>query len=174
MCVQQDHGCPIQILATDRHPSVSKIMRETYPHIKHEYDLWHIVKGIKKKLLASKIVELTPWVWSVANQLWYCAATCDGNAENLKEKWISLLHHVTDMHEWACGESIMQCEHPPYPEEEASKRPWLDNESKAFCTLQKVVLNKRLLNDLEKVLISDTNNIHVMAVFSKLKISSIH
>ena len=75
------------------------------------------ILGVKKKLLASKDQELTPWVRAVANHLWYCAATCEKKPQKLKEKWISLLHHITDEHEWVTGEHMHQCEHPAYTEE---------------------------------------------------------
>ena len=152
----QDHGCTVGTLATDRHPGVNKMLREKYPDVTHEYDLWHIVKGIKKKLLASKVPELVPWVRSISNQLWYCAATCEGNASILKEKWLGVLHHTRNQHEWLGGDHITCCEHPPYTQEEAEKRPWLHPTSKAFQVLQKVVMDRRLLQDLEKVELNRT------------------
>ena len=127
------------------------MMRESYPHIKHEYDLWQIAKGLKKKLIASKNQELTPWVRSIRNHLWYAAATCDSNAKRQKEKWMSILHHITDEHQWVSGEYITQCEHDPYTPEEACCRPWLQKESKGFQILRNAVLDKKLLKDLEKV-----------------------
>ena len=39
--------------------------------------------------------DLLPWIRSVSNHMWLCSATCDGNAEGLKEKWKSVLFHVT-------------------------------------------------------------------------------
>ena len=56
-----DHGVAIATLATDRHPSVRKTMEDDYNTIRHEYDLWHIVKSVKKRLLAAKKADLTPW-----------------------------------------------------------------------------------------------------------------
>ena len=141
----------MDILATDRHPTIQKLMREKYPGIQHEYDLWHIVKGVKKRLVTSKVPELTPWVRSVGNHLWYCASTCNRNPKLLKEKWASILHHITDEHEWVTGELLHKCEHPPYSKDDPYTRPWLERESKAFEVLKKVVMEKKLLQDLEKV-----------------------
>ncbi|KAG1667386.1 hypothetical protein GQR58_018489 [Nymphon striatum] len=56
--------------STDRHLGISKYMRNSHPAIKHEFDLWHIVKGLKKKLSKSKEKHLQPWVNSIANHLW--------------------------------------------------------------------------------------------------------
>lgn len=153
LCIKEldQYNCNIKTIATDRHPSVQKIMRGSYPHITHEYDLWHIVKGVKKKLLVNKDKDLAQWVRAISNHLWYCAASCEGNQDILKEKWIGLLHHITDEHEWVSGDSVNKCDHAPYSEEERRKRPWLSSESNAFEVLKKVVLDKRLLKDLEKV-----------------------
>ncbi|KAK5908027.1 hypothetical protein CgunFtcFv8_016121 [Champsocephalus gunnari] len=51
---------------------------------------------------------------------------------------------------------MLKCEHEPYSEEDGSSRPWLERSSKAFGTLQKVVMDKRLLKKLDKV----TEGIH--------------
>ena len=106
---------------------------------------------MKKKLLANKDRDLVQWVRAIANHLWYCAASCDGRYTKLKEKWIGLLHHITDEHEWVFGESVNSCDHAPYTEEDRRNRSWLSRDSPAFEVLQKAVLDKRLLKDLEKV-----------------------
>lgn len=31
---------------------------------------------------------------SIRNHLWWSAQTCEGDAEVLKEKWVSAVHHV--------------------------------------------------------------------------------
>ncbi len=151
LAILADHGVIISQLATDRHPSVQKIMRESYPEIKHEYDLWHIVKGIKKKLSASKDSDLVPWINAVANHMWHSAANCNKDASLLKEKWISLLHHITNNHSWLSGDNFHACDHPPYTPLETKSRPWLEKTSKAFAILQGAVLKKQLLTSLEKV-----------------------
>ncbi|KAG1953492.1 hypothetical protein F2P79_009997 [Pimephales promelas] len=93
-----DHGVSVSVLATDCHPSVQKVLREKHQEIKHEYDLWHIVKNVKKK--------------------------------------------------------ILRCKNPDLNEE--SRRLWLSPDSTAFNSLQKVVLNKKLLQNLDRV----TEGIH--------------
>jgi hypothetical protein len=147
----EDHGCKVKTLATDRHPSINKMMRETYSHIEHEFDLWHIVKGMKKKLLSNKNPELLPWVRTISNHLWYSAAFCNGDAVKLKESWLGMLHHITNEHQWISGETVVKCDHAPYSAEEAAKRPWLSQDSKALQLLRAIALDKRLLKDLERV-----------------------
>ena len=78
----------VKVVATDRHISVNKEMKTNRKHIIHQYDIWHFAKNIRKKLLEKaklkKHQDLQPWVQSISNHLWWCAATCNGNAKLLK------------------------------------------------------------------------------------------
>ena len=40
-----DVGLQVEVVATDRSRSVRKKMREEYPEIDHQFDIWHTVKG---------------------------------------------------------------------------------------------------------------------------------
>ena len=39
-------------LITDQHQGITKLMREQFQQVDHFYDGWHVVKGIRKKLMA--------------------------------------------------------------------------------------------------------------------------
>lgn len=147
------HGNNVSILTTDRHGGVRKLMNQQYDYIVHEYDLWHIIKGVKKKICKTGIKQLIQWLPAITNHLWYCAATCRGNASLLKVMWRSLLYHITNRHEWglAMGDDFVRCAHDPYSEEEEMSRPWLTENSTAFEKLQSIVTSKNLLTDLAKV-----------------------
>lgn len=41
-----DSGVSVDVVTTDRHPSIRKITREFYPNLRHEFDPWHVAKGI--------------------------------------------------------------------------------------------------------------------------------
>ena len=39
-------GVEFTTLVTDRHSSIAKYMREHQPHVKHNFDQWHLRKGM--------------------------------------------------------------------------------------------------------------------------------
>jgi len=40
-----DNGLQVDTLITDRHKQINKWLHETYPSVKHHYDVWHVAKG---------------------------------------------------------------------------------------------------------------------------------
>lgn len=83
-------GINIAILTTDRHVTIRKTMRVEYPEIAHQFDVWYLVKGIIKKLTAVGKIKgneaLLDWIQSLNNHFWWCAESCDGDVEVLREK----------------------------------------------------------------------------------------
>ena len=75
-------------------------MKNKHPHIDHQYDVWHLSKSVTKKLTKKANIkgndDLTHWIKSISNHLWWCSASCNKNAEELVEKWKSILnqHHA--------------------------------------------------------------------------------
>lgn len=49
----EDAGLHVQTLVTDRHGMVKKFMRTEHHDKKHYFDVWHMAKGILKKLEAN-------------------------------------------------------------------------------------------------------------------------
>ncbi|KAJ4944111.1 hypothetical protein JOQ06_012656 [Pogonophryne albipinna] len=43
-------GLAVGTMVTDRHRQIAKWLRETYPHIEHLYDIWHVAKGLCQHL----------------------------------------------------------------------------------------------------------------------------
>lgn len=41
----EDNCLTVGEIVTDRHVSITKMMRVDYPWIKHVYDIWHVAKG---------------------------------------------------------------------------------------------------------------------------------
>ena len=61
---------------------------------------------INKKAKKKGCEELLPWIQSVSNHLWWSAATCDESADILREKWLSLLYHITGKHRCKTSEDF--------------------------------------------------------------------
>ncbi|KAL9958117.1 hypothetical protein ACROYT_G035088 [Oculina patagonica] len=149
----ESQGIEVCVISTDRHSQISKEMRVNHPDKDHQYDPWHLAKSISKKLgsAANKrgCGELKPWIPSIINHLWWSATTCEGNPELLKEKWCSVIHHVTNRHEWPGNQHYHKCAHEPYTPEAFHRKKWLTPGSAAHNALVEVVKDKRLLKDME-------------------------
>jgi hypothetical protein len=83
-------GLKIHTLATDRHTGVQSLMKQNYPEINHQFDVWHFAKNITKKLRRKsqkkEATELIPWIRCINNHLYYSSQTCCGDPQLLKEK----------------------------------------------------------------------------------------
>ncbi|XP_030208801.1 bis(5'-adenosyl)-triphosphatase enpp4 isoform X2 [Gadus morhua] len=145
-------GVRVDVITTDRSPSIRKLMRETYSDIQHQFDPWHVAKGLKKKLTAAannkKNIDLQPWLKAITNHLWWSCQSCGGDAEELKRRWKSVLHHICGIHRWEEDGQEKTCYHRDLTEEQQRRKKWLQTDSAAFQTLSDHVLNKNLLKDL--------------------------
>ncbi|XP_073669439.1 uncharacterized protein [Paramisgurnus dabryanus] len=159
-------GIDIDVMTTDRSPSIRKIMRVDYPQIHHEFDIWHVVKGFFKKLLSvskkKENVDLQPWIKSICNHLWYACASCNGDPEVLTAKWKSLLHHICGEHTWEENGRQQTCAHDDLTHDQQRRKRWLRKESTAFRTLSTLVLHPNLLKDMRQMaLFKHTGNLEV-------------
>ena len=142
---------PTQI-TTDRHSQIRKYMREEEPEIEHQFDIWHFAKNIKQRLIAAskktscKIIE--KWIRSIGNHLWWACATCEGDSELLREKWISVLFHIQNKHKWTGCKKFIKCQHPRLTKKQIKAKEWISPKSEAFEALQKIVLDAKVLKDL--------------------------
>ena len=143
----------IQQVATDRSPMIKTLMRREFSSISHQFDVWHFVKSVVKKLTkATKKKEmaiLRKWIPSIANHLWWSASSCNGDSTQLRERWLSLLDHITNQHSWTGATKILKCAHGPLPPGQETQ--WLARGSPQHETLRKIVSKKDLLIDLEKL-----------------------
>ena len=150
----EGHGLPISSLTTDRHKQVRRSMRKEKGKINHQLDVWHVAKNIKKKLVKlckqKRFEELKPWIKAIINHFWWSCATCNGNAKELTGKWLSILYHITDRHRWEDCDIFKKCQHKKLTKKERASKPFLKTRSAAFTTLERVVKEKSLTNDLTK------------------------
>ncbi|KAL0994912.1 hypothetical protein UPYG_G00129200 [Umbra pygmaea] len=131
-------------------------MREDFHNVQHEFDIWHTAKGFRKKMHKKAKKKgneiLLAWTRSVVNHLWFVCATSQGDFEVLKCQWKSILKHVRNEHEWTDDDGEHhRCDHAPLTAQERRLRMWLKEDSLAFQDLSSLVLDKRLLRDMEKM-----------------------
>ena len=149
----------VQILsiATDRHRGVGALMKQEYPFIEHQFDVWHLAKSVVKKLTQKgkqkHCEQLLPWIQSISNHLWWSAQTCNGDAQLLTDKWVSIVHHISNVHEWVGneGSQFTKCVHPTLTTEEQRSKKWMRPGSVVHRTLTNVVKDKTLLKDIKKL-----------------------
>jgi hypothetical protein len=143
----------IEQITTDRHKQIRKYIKEEQPDISHQFDIWHFCKNIKTKLVAaskkSSCTIIQKWIKSICNHLWWSCATCDGDEELLREKWISVLFHIQNKHKWSGSNKFWKCEHPRLTKKKTKTKEWIKPDSGPFKMLQSIVLNKTLLGDLK-------------------------
>ena len=64
---------------------------------------------------------------------------------SMQDKWIGLLHHVCNDHDWPGG----SCDHGELPEDHSV--PWFDRRVKDFEALQKIILDPALLESFKSI-----------------------
>uniref|UniRef100_A0A8P4G5H1 THAP-type domain-containing protein n=1 Tax=Dicentrarchus labrax TaxID=13489 RepID=A0A8P4G5H1_DICLA len=149
LALLEERGVTIDSIVTDRHPQIQKFLREA--DVTHYYDVWHMEKGLSKKL--SKISQnkecekLKKWLQSIKNHIYWTAASSTSVPERTA-KWMSILNHVRDIHNHE-DPVFPQCLHPTCTSRDKSK--WLTTGTPAFCRLEKVLSNKRVLKDVGKL-----------------------
>ena len=85
-----EKGRKIMVVATDRHVGIRADMKRNFTEVDHQFDVWHLSKSITKKLTEKakkkECADLSLWIRSISNHLWWCAKTCGGDKEMLREK----------------------------------------------------------------------------------------
>ncbi|XP_056013554.1 uncharacterized protein LOC125667203 isoform X2 [Ostrea edulis] len=140
-------------VVTDAHLGIGSVMKKDYPNIHHSHDIWHVAKNLGKKIL--KVAQkkgnniLLDWCKDIINHFWFSCRRAE-SYEEFMGIWRSVLHHITDTHEWILSHGgVNHCLHGELGEEERTK-PWLSPTKHAHVLkdLAAVVLNKRLLNNV--------------------------
>ncbi|XP_041457112.1 uncharacterized protein LOC121430959 isoform X2 [Lytechinus variegatus] len=140
----------IKTIVTDRHLQIAKFLRENYPHIDHRYDVWHIAKGLKKKLKALGRVKdcelVQAWLRTLINHVYWTALSSPGGDKDvMKSKYKRSMNHIRNIHTDQDPEQA--CEHgDDYP-----AREWMKSGTKVYEKLREIMLNTRILNDIGKM-----------------------
>ena len=98
------------------------------------------------KKSSCKIIER--WIKSIGNHFCWVCATCEGDPELLREKWISVLFRIQNKHERTGSNRFTKCVHPPLTKKQVKAKKWISPNSVAFEALQKIILSKNILTDL--------------------------
>ncbi|CAH3143473.1 unnamed protein product, partial [Porites lobata] len=142
-------------IITDRHKQNTAWIRTNLPDSRHYFDIWHVSKGLCKKIdkLAKKkeCEDVGEWRQSVSNHMYWCAATTpDGNGRTMQEKWKILPLHIQNIHVNQSSELYKECGHGEL-EGEARDRLWLQPGSTAAVKLEELVTKPQLLKDISQL-----------------------
>ncbi|XP_077065676.1 uncharacterized protein LOC143718542 [Siphateles boraxobius] len=138
-------------IVTDRHSQIQKFLRIERNDIEHFYDVWHVAKGVSKKVEALAKMkdcdELKRWQQSLVNHLYWCAIS-SSSGEEAVAKWTSFSNHVQNIHS---HDNVLfpECLHPALDGSRPKK--WLKSASTALFKLQRIVSNKYLLKGVAKL-----------------------
>ncbi|ROL48788.1 THAP domain-containing protein 1 [Anabarilius grahami] len=69
----------------------------------------------------------------------------------LLRRWMSLQHHITGVHRWEENGMEYRCFHQDLSAEEQRTKRWLKGNSPAFKALQAMIMDTRLIKDLQKM-----------------------
>jgi hypothetical protein len=146
-------GVKFKLFLSDRHIGIRCMMKQKYSHIEHQFDVWHLAKSLVKRLKSvdKKAPLLGAWRSSIVNHLWWSAATCNGDAEVLLEKFKSVLNHISNVHSWEGNKHFQKCDHPPISDSESREKMWISPGSADYRYLKDVIEDKRWLKDLTHI-----------------------
>ncbi|XP_070561301.1 uncharacterized protein [Ptychodera flava] len=150
----KSHDVDVGEIITDRHRQIGKFLREELPEAQHRYDVWHVAKGLKKKVIAlSKerdCEKAGKWSRSIVNHMYWCAtSTEDGDEDIIEAKWLSLVGHMQNRHT-GHGDPFPECAHGHLRGRERRKK-WLQPSTKVCKKLTMLVTNKTLCKDVRNL-----------------------
>ena len=80
---------------------------------------------------------------SIDNHFWWCCESSKGNLEELSGKWLSILFHICNIHEFPENKIFKRCKHGDI------ERQWLSPDSSSFLALKEIITEKQFLSDLK-------------------------
>ena len=144
----------IDTLITDRHRQIGRWIADNIPGCRYVYDIWHVAKGVWKKLQATAKERdcevLKHWIQSIINHLRWCVVSSPPDSPNfIVAKWKSLLSHVQNNHLGHEDPLFPRCVHAKLSGREARKK-WIKPPTKLATKLEQIILNRSLLKDIMK------------------------
>ncbi|XP_067269187.1 uncharacterized protein [Pseudorasbora parva] len=145
----ESNGLAVDYIVTDRHPQIQKYLRDR--NITQFYNVWHFEKGLSKKLdKLSKMKDcevLKKWLHGIKNHVYWSASSSESGPEKVA-KWTSLQNHIQNVHVHD-NHLFPKCEHPDKVSRDPTK--WFQPGSIALHRVEKLLYNKRVLKDIEKL-----------------------
>lgn len=139
----------VDYIVTDRHNCVQKYLQDK--QIAQFYDVWRLEKDLSKKLdqLAEKkdFLVVKKWSPAIKHHMYWSAASSKTGAEKVA-KWTSLVNHIQDVHTHK-DPLFPKCAHPERVSRDPNK--WFKPGTKPLYEVEKLLLNKRVLHDVEKL-----------------------
>lgn len=95
-------GLKFNHFVTDENTKIAKLVRNSFPKINHNYDVWHKARLIKRKLqkMAEKLPKISDFVNTLVNHFWYSCKNCAGDPKILLQRFHSSLLHLVNKHRW--------------------------------------------------------------------------
>ncbi|CAB4021741.1 Hypothetical predicted protein [Paramuricea clavata] len=144
----EDNKVQVAKLVTDPHIQVSSYMANEKPDIGHSYDIWHVAKGEKKKLIKvtkkKKFRSIKPWIGSIVNHI-YWVGDLSSTEDERKEKWHSILNHIVNIHKHDGHKIFVECLHGTL------EREWLKQGSASYKKLEEMLTRPRLITAIRKL-----------------------
>ncbi|WAR13164.1 hypothetical protein MAR_027344 [Mya arenaria] len=138
-CLEEllDKDVCVKELVTDGHLGITAMMNyKEQKGIFHSHDIWHVAKNLGKKLTKLSLKKdnriLRDWIKDIVNHFWYACKVAETEAQ-FKGIWVSVLHHVTDEHEWLISygdDGCNECHHGPLA---AQDQKCCSSEGPFFC-----------------------------------------
>ncbi|KAA0702421.1 hypothetical protein E1301_Tti017039 [Triplophysa tibetana] len=143
------NGLAVEYIITGRHPKTQKFLREC--NIVQFYDVWHFKKGLSKKLdkLSQKkgCEILKKWVPSIKNHIYWSVISSSSGPEKVA-KYTSILNHIQNVHSHV-NPVFPKCLHAD--KVTIDPRKWFQSGSMPLYKVEKIMNNKRVLKDVEKL-----------------------
>ena len=67
----------------------------------------------------------------------------------VREKWLSILDHIKNVHDWEGNEVFHECQQEELTLYQMKTKPRLKESSYAYAALQRVISDKNLISDLK-------------------------
>ncbi|XP_031748737.1 RNA pseudouridylate synthase domain-containing protein 1 isoform X2 [Xenopus tropicalis] len=143
----------VETISTDQHPGIEELMCEKYGSVCHKYDVWLYAQEVKRQLVAAskrrKCSQISKWIPAIIQHLEWVSRTSHGDVALFREKWQSLLMHITNRHKSDSSIVCHACRHKALNRCLRSL-PWIKKWTPAFHALREVVLSSNLTKDMAR------------------------